>query len=63
MSDSSIGSLVNSLASNSVDPSIGIAVLKKALDSETATAAALLDALPAAPRLPSHLGNHINTTA
>lgn len=65
MSDS-ITSLTNAVSSNSGDQTVGIAVLKKALDSETATAAALLDALPPVQRsgnLPPNLGRNINTTA
>lgn len=44
---------------------VNVAVLKKALDSQASTAAALLDALPpvTAANLPPHLGQHINTTA
>ena len=63
MSDTMIASLVNNLSSNRIDPSIGIAVLKKALDSEAVTAAALIDAIPAVSNLPAHLGRTINTTA
>lgn len=66
MSDATIASLVNGLTSNRIDPSIGIAVLKKALDSDSETAAALINALPqvSAPgNLPAHLGQNINTTA
>ena len=63
---SSISNLINNVASNGTDQSIGLAVLKKALDSETAIAAALLDALPPVQRsgnLPPNLGRTIDTTA
>jgi hypothetical protein len=42
-----------------------ISVLKKALDVESNTATALLNAIPAAPsaNLPPHLGQNVNTTA
>ncbi|MEB0134711.1 YjfB family protein [Actimicrobium sp. CCC2.4] len=66
MNASSIGSLSTNLSSAKTDQAIGIAVLKKALDSEKSTASALLDALPAVPTtssLPSNLGRTINTTA
>ncbi len=63
MSDATISSLVNNLSSSRIDPSVGIAVLKKALDSDAATATALIDALPPAPNLPAHLGQNVNTTA
>lgn len=44
---------------------ISIAVLKKALDAQTSTVTAMLDALPpvTAANLPPHLGQHINTKA
>ena len=66
MSDSVISSVSNSVSSTSGDQSIGIAVLKKALDSEATTASALLDALPPVQRssnLPPNLGKNVNTTA
>lgn len=66
MSDSVISSISNAISTSSGDQSIGIAVLKKALDSEAITASALLDALPPVQRssnLPPNLGKTINTTA
>ena len=46
---------------------IGVAVLKKALDNQAASAAALLNALPkpekTSTNLPPNLGQNINTTA
>ena len=66
MSDSVISNISNAVSSGSGDQSIGIAVLKKALDSEATTASALLDALPPVQRssnLPPNLGKNINTTA
>lgn len=66
MNVSAIGSLSTNLSTAKTDQAIGIAVLKKALDSETSTASALLDALPKVPttsNLPPNLGRTINTTA
>ena len=66
MSDSIISSASNAISSSSGDQSIGIAVLKKALDAEATTASALLDALPPVQRssnLPPNLGKNIDTTA
>ena len=66
MSDSVISSVSNAVSTSSGDQSIGIAVLKKALDSEATTASALLDALPPVQRsanLPPHLGRNVDTTA
>ncbi len=57
-----IASLSTSLAAIKSNQEIGIAVLKKAMDTERAGAAALIDAIPS-PNLPSHLGQNINTTA
>jgi hypothetical protein len=66
MDVSAIASLATNMASALNNQAIGIAVLKKALDTETAGAAGLLAAVPSAPsgpNLPSHLGQNINTTA
>ncbi|WP_307720832.1 YjfB family protein [Pseudoduganella lutea] len=62
----SIARLSTTIAETGTKQDVSMAVLKKAMDSQAASAAALLDALPArqpAPSLPSHLGNRINTTA
>jgi hypothetical protein len=60
-----IASLATSMATAKTSQDIGIAVMKRALDSERAGAAALLNAIPApsSANLPSHLGQNINTTA
>ena len=61
-----LSSATSSMVS-SVDPSNGIqvAVLKKAMDSQSKSAMALIDALPKMPsvNLPSHLGKNVNTSA
>ena len=54
------------MAETGTRQAVGMAVLKKAQDIQSSTATALIEALPpvpAAPNLPSHLGNRINTTA
>lgn len=61
-----VANLATSISNTGADQEVGIAVLKKALDSEASTAAALLQALPPvdnSPRLPPNLGQNINTTA
>ena len=65
MDVSSIASLATSISTEKSGQAIGIAVLKKALDSEAQTASALIDSLPApsSPNLPSHLGQNVNTVA
>ena len=66
MSVNSIASLSTAMATTQTDAQIGVAVLKKAIDIESNSALALLQALPSpspAANLPSHLGQNINTTA
>jgi len=61
-----IANLATNLSNNATQQSVGIAVFKKALDAQSSSAAALIQALPAptsAPSLPANLGNTINTTA
>jgi hypothetical protein len=62
----SIARLSTTIAETGTKQDVSMAVLKKAMDTQAASAAALLEALPAtpgAPNLPPHLGNRINTTA
>lgn len=67
MSDvGSIAQLSTTMAETGNRQAVGVAVLKKAQEIQSSTATALIEALPpvpAAPSLPSHLGNRINTTA
>lgn len=65
MDVSSIAALATNMSSTRTDQAVGIAVLKKALDMQTTSAAILLDALTPATsaNLPSNLGQNINTTA
>ncbi|HUW29399.1 MAG TPA: YjfB family protein [Sulfuriferula sp.] len=65
MDASSIASLATSLTDSRANQAVGIAVLKKVLDVESGTAAALIGAIPAAlsSNLPPHLGQNVNTTA
>jgi hypothetical protein len=61
-----IAKLATSIAETGTRQDVSIAVLKRAQDIQAATATQLLDAVQsAAPaqNLPSHLGNHVNTTA
>jgi hypothetical protein len=61
-----IANLATSLSQAGTQQAVGTAVLKKALDAQSTSAAALIAALPpvpSAPRLPANLGNNINTTA
>ena len=66
MDVTSIAKLATSLADTGLKQDVGIAVLKRAEDIQAATATQLLDAVQSAapaPNLPSHLGQHVNTTA
>ncbi len=62
MNASSIASLATNLADTGLRQQVGISVLRKALDIESSTALALLQAVPP-PNLPANLGSNINTTA
>ncbi|MEV4778435.1 YjfB family protein [Burkholderia sp. LMU1-1-1.1] len=66
MDVSSIAQAATSIAETGTKQAVGIAVLKKAQDIQASSAQALIEAIPpvpSAPKLPSHLGNTINTTA
>ena len=66
MDISSIAQTATTIADTGTKQAVGIAVLKKAQDVQASSAQALIEALPpatSAPRLPSNLGNTINTTA
>ena len=66
MDVSSIAQAATSIAETGTKQAVGIAVLKKAQDIQASSAQALIEAIPPAPsaqRLPSNLGNTINTTA
>ena len=62
-----IAGLATSMAEFSANQAVGIAVLKKAIDSNAAGALALIEAIPDANQtsasLPQHLGQNVNTTA
>ena len=66
MDVSSIAQAATSIAETGTKQAVGLAVLKKAQDIQASSAQALIEAIPpapSAPRLPSNLGNTINTTA
>jgi hypothetical protein len=66
MDVSSIAKLATSLADTGNRQEVGIAVLKRAQQVETAVASQMIDALQAAApaqNLPAHLGKNVNTTA
>lgn len=65
MDVSNIASLATSMAQQRNDMDVSVAVLKKALDMQEASALALIESATTTPpaALPAHLGNRINTTA
>jgi hypothetical protein len=65
MDTTAIANLASNAAGNALSDRVGIAVLKKALDIQSANALALVEALPQIPsiNLPAHLGRNIDTTA
>ncbi len=65
MDISNVAKSASSIADTGTKQEVDIEVLRKAMQVETSTATALIDAVqPAEPtRLPAHLGNNINTTA
>ncbi len=63
MDVSAMAKLASSIAETGTRQEVGIAVLKKAQEIDSATATQLIDAIPPVPKLPAHLGNTINTKA
>ncbi|MES2933937.1 MAG: YjfB family protein [Pseudomonadota bacterium] len=65
MDISGISGAATSIAETGTKQDVDMAVLKKAMQIQTSTATALIDAIQPAPtaNLPAHLGNHINTKA
>jgi hypothetical protein len=66
MEISAIARLATSIAETGNKQEVGLAVLKRAQDLESAQATQLIEAVQTAapvPNLPPHLGNKINTTA
>jgi hypothetical protein len=63
MDVSNIAQVATSIAETGTKQAVGLAVMKKAQDIQASSAQALIEAIPPAPRLPSNLGNTINTTA
>jgi hypothetical protein len=62
MDVNSISQLATAMSATQTNQDIGIAVLRKALDSAAASATELIDAVPQV-NLPPHLGQTIDTTA
>lgn len=65
MDITSIASVGTAMEQNRTAQAVSVSVLKKALDTQSSAALALLEALPTVPsvNLPPHLGQNINTKA
>ncbi len=65
MDVTNIANLATTIATTATNQEVGVAVLKKAVDIQATSAAALLEALPptTSANLPPHLGQNVNTTA
>lgn len=59
-----ISSATSSIAAATTNNDIQVAVLKKAMDSQSQAAMALISAIPQPPsvNLPAHLGSNVNTS-
>ncbi|ACS86385.1 YjfB family protein [Musicola paradisiaca] len=62
MDVSQLESLSSSLNSMQLSSQVGTAVLKKALDTQEATASSLIQSIPQLPANPA-IGRNVNTTA
>ena len=65
MDISGVAKPAGSIADTGTNQEVDAAILKKAMQVESATATTLVDAVQPtqATRLPEHLGNNVNTTA
>lgn len=63
MDVSAIAAAANAFSAAKVGDAVQVSVLKKAMEAEAQGAAALINALPEPAKLPSNLGQNINTTA
>lgn len=65
MDVTNIANLATTIATTATNQNVGVAVLKKAMDVQATSAAALVAALPPVPTAnqPAHIGKNIDTTA
>ncbi|SEQ40612.1 Putative motility protein [Ectothiorhodospira magna] len=65
MDVNAVANLATQMSQQQLNQDLGMAVLKKAMDTQAQSALALVEALPDAgsTALPPNLGNTINTTA
>ncbi len=60
---SNISALSGQAAGHATGDTVSLQVLKKAVDIQAQSAAALIEALPQPVNMPDHLGQNVNTTA
>jgi hypothetical protein len=65
MEVNNIANLATTMATAETNQALGVTVLKKAIDIQASSAAALLEALPpvTSTNLPPHLGQNVDTVA
>jgi hypothetical protein len=64
MDVSNIAALSTAMSQNAAQQQLNIAILKKSMDVQSATAAALISTIPAvSSSLPDNIGMNINTSA
>jgi hypothetical protein len=63
MNLSSISSAASGMSKAATSDAVGVAVLRKALDTATSSATQLIESIPKAPNNPPHLGNSVDVSA
>ena len=63
MDVSGLTNLATQMSQQQTSQSVGVAVLKKALDLQQANAMTLIDSVTPAQSLPAHLGQNVNIVA
>ena len=58
-----VSAAASDLSTRQTGDSVGVMVMKKALDQQATSAAQLISAIPQPARLPQHLGQNVNTVA
>ncbi|MEY4593494.1 MAG: hypothetical protein RIR18_2389 [Pseudomonadota bacterium] len=63
MDISSIASAASGMSKVATSDAVGVAVLRKALDTAANSATQLIESIPKAPSNPAHLGNNVDVSA
>jgi hypothetical protein len=62
-STTGLATLATAMSQNKLESAVDVAVFKKAIDIQKASAAQLLQSLPTPAALPDGVGGQVNTTA